>query len=53
MTRDDDSVGYKVDALVPLVIRGVPKKKTIIRVRVKFVRHDGRCVVIAGTPEDP
>jgi hypothetical protein len=28
MTRDDDAVGEKIEAPVPLVIRGVPEEKT-------------------------
>ena len=52
MTRDDDMLGEKIEALLPLVIRGVSKEKTARRARCKFVRHDGRGVGIAGTPED-
>jgi hypothetical protein len=29
MTRDDDPMRGEIEALVPLVIRGVPKKRTL------------------------
>jgi hypothetical protein len=53
LMRDDDLMGEKIEAPIPLVIRGVPEEKTTRRSRGKFVRSDGRGVGIAGTLEDP
>jgi hypothetical protein len=41
MTRDNDAVGEKIKAPVPLVIRGVSEEKTTRRARGKFVRRGG------------
>ena len=40
MSRDDDVVGEKIKAPVPLVIRGVPEEKTARRTRGKFLRTE-------------
>lgn len=52
MTRDDDAVGAKIEAPVPLVIRGVPEEKAARGSRCKFVGSDGGGVGVAHTPED-
>jgi hypothetical protein len=49
MTRDD-VVGEKIEAPVPLVIKGVPEEKTA---RSNFVRSGSGDDRIAGTIEDP
>jgi hypothetical protein len=53
MTRDDIEVDEKIEAPIPLVIRGVPEEKTTRGSRGKFVWSDGGGVGIASAPEDP
>jgi hypothetical protein len=53
MTRDDIEVDEKIEAPIPLVIRGVPEEKTTRGSGDKFVWSDGGGVGIASAPEDP
>jgi hypothetical protein len=37
MSRDDDAMGEKIEAHVPLVVRGVPEEKTASGSELKFL----------------
>lgn len=52
MLRDDDVVGDKVKAPVPLVSRRVPEEKTMSGSGHKFMGNSGEGVEIVGTPKD-
>jgi hypothetical protein len=51
MSRDDDTVDEKIEALVPLVI-GVLEEKATSGPGLKFVWSGGGGVGIAGTTKD-
>jgi hypothetical protein len=50
--RDNDTVGEKIGARVPVVIRGVPEEKATSGSGRKFLRSSGEGVGIAGTTKD-
>jgi hypothetical protein len=52
MLRDDDVVGEKVEALMPLVVKGVPEEKAASGLGWKFVGSGDGGVRIAGTTKD-
>jgi hypothetical protein len=52
MSRDDDVVGEKIKAPVPLVIGGAPKEKARSGSECKFMGSGGEGVRIAGTAKD-
>jgi hypothetical protein len=52
MARDEDPARGKVEAPVPLMIRGVPEEDTESRPGSQLVRSDGCGVRVASTPED-
>jgi hypothetical protein len=52
MAKDDDVVGEKIKATIPLMIRGVPKEKIPNGSRCKFVVSVGGGVGIASAPKD-
>jgi hypothetical protein len=52
MARDEDPLGGKVKATVPLVIRGVPEEDTESRTGCQFVWSGGCGVRVTRTPED-
>ena len=52
MPRDENPTRREVEATVPLVVRGVPKKHTTGRTGRQLVRSSGRGVRVTRTPED-
>lgn len=52
MTRDDDPMGGEIETLVPLVIRGVPKKRTLAERGGELMGGSGREVRVASTPKN-
>jgi hypothetical protein len=51
MARDENTSGGKVEAPVPLVIRGVPEEDTERGARVQLVRRSGSSVGVTSTPK--
>jgi hypothetical protein len=51
VTRDDDAVGGEVQALTPLVVRGVAEEEAASGARRKLVRGGSGNVRVAGTTE--
>jgi hypothetical protein len=52
MSGDQQVIHAEIKTLVPLVLRGVPKKDTLRGVRGKLTGRSGRDVRVVGTPED-
>jgi hypothetical protein len=52
MSRDDDVVGEKIEALIPLVIRGVYKEKAASGSGHKFEESSGRGITIGSTTKN-
>jgi hypothetical protein len=52
MSRNDDPTRGKIEAAVPLVIRGVPEEDTLSRARSELVGGGGSGVRVARTAED-
>jgi hypothetical protein len=52
MSRDDDVVGEKYEAPVPLMVRGVPEEKAVSGSTRKFVGSGGGGVRIADTAKN-
>jgi hypothetical protein len=52
VSRNEDPTRGKVEAVVPLVIRGVPEEDTLSRARSELVGGSNSGVRVAHTPED-
>jgi hypothetical protein len=52
VSRNEDPTRGKVEAAVPLMIRGVPEEDTLSRARSELVGGGGSDVRVARTPED-